>query len=275
VSLSLFSLGRAGAIDSCAWGREECKVALGDHPGDSHDNGEPMQTVRWQAGSDMAADLNSALAARAQVVVCDLRSASVSASDVLETLRPVIRYLRDWPGAGVVVVCPVYSEVRSAVRSMIRPPTLVLSESADEGLEQLISQLPPLQRTELHLSARLTSARASRLFVARSLLDWRLLSLVAGASLVVSELVTNAVVHAGSAVDVTLSRADGRVQMLVSDNGAGRPEARFDEPERHVFGGRGLLLVQAVTRGWGVFPARAGGKTVWAVFDVPSRPDEA
>jgi Histidine kinase-like ATPase domain len=250
-------------------------VALGEHPGDSHANGEPMQTVRWQAGSDLAADVNSALAARAQVVVCDLRSASVSASDVLETLRPVTRYLRDWPGAGVVVVCPVYSEVRSAVRSMIRPQTLVLSESADEGLEQLYSRLPSLQRTELHLAAQLTSARASRMFVARSLFNWQLHSLVAGASLVVSELVTNAVVHAASAVVVTLSRADGRVQMLVSDQGAGQPEARFDEPERHVFGGRGLLLVQAATRGWGVFPGRSGGKTVWAVFDAPTRPTEA
>jgi hypothetical protein len=250
-------------------------VALGEHPGDSLDHSKPMQTVTWVAGSDLAGDLNGALADRAQVVVCDLQSASVSASDVVEILRPVTHYLRDWPGAGVVVICPPYSEVRSAVRSMIRPQTLVLSESADDGLEQLYSQLPSLQRTELHLAAQLTSPRASRRFVARSLFNWQLHSLVAGASLVVSELVANAVVHAASAVDITLSRADGRVQMLVSDQGAGQPEARFDEPERHVFGGRGLLLVEAATRGWGVFPVRSGGKTVWAVFDAPSRPNEA
>jgi histidine kinase-like protein len=262
-------------MDSYACGREERKMALREHPGDSLDTGEPLQIVNVQAGSDMTAELLGALGDGAQVVVCDLRSASVSGAAVVEMLRPVTRFLSDWPGAGVVVICPVYSEVRSAVRSMIRPHTLVLSESADEGLDQLNLRLPPLERVELHLAAQLTSARASRMFVARSLLDWHLLPLVAGASLVVSELVTNAVVHAASAVDVTLSRADGRVQMLVSDKGAGHPAARFDEPERHVFGGRGLLLVEAATRGWGVFPARSGGKTVWAVFDVPSRPNEA
>lgn len=249
------------------------KVGLLEHPGESLDGGELMLTANGQPGSDMAADLFAALADGAQVVVCDLRSASVSTSDAVAMLHPVTRYLSAWPGAGVVVICPAYSKVRSALRSMTRPHTLVLSESAEEGLDQLYSRLPPLQQTQVHLAAQLTSPRASRLFVARSLLDWHLISLVAGASLVVSELVTNAVVHAASTVDVTLSRADGRIQMLVADQGAGHPQPRVDEPEQHVLGGRGLLLVQAVTRGWGVLPARPGGKTVWAIFDVPAKPN--
>jgi anti-sigma regulatory factor (Ser/Thr protein kinase) len=247
-------------------------VGLREHPGDGLDGGAPTPTVSWQAGSDLGADLFGALSDGVRVVVCDLRTAPVSAAEVVEILRPVTRYLSDWPGAGMAVVCSADSEIRSALRSMTRPHTLVLSESADEGLDQLYPRLPPLQRRELHLAARMTSPRASRLFVARALLDWEYRSLVARASLVVSELVTNAVVHAASAVDVALSRADGRVQMLVSDQGAGHPEPRFDDPQYAVVGGRGLLLVNASTRAWGVFPA-SGGKTVWTVFDVPSRPN--
>jgi Histidine kinase-like ATPase domain len=250
---------------------EKGKVEPQQHPGESYQHGKLTLTVNGQAGPDIGADLLGALADGAQVVVCDLRSASVSGSDTVEMLRPVISYLSDWPGAGVVVICPVYSEIRSAVSSMACPRTLVLSGSAEQGREQLYSRLPALQRAELHLTAQLTSPRASRVFVARSLLDWQLMSLVSAASLVVSELVTNAVVHAASAVDITLSRADRRVQMMVRDQGAGHPEPRVDEPEEHVLGGRGLQLVQAATRGWGVLPARSGGKTVWAVLDVPSR----
>jgi anti-sigma regulatory factor (Ser/Thr protein kinase) len=249
-------------------------VGLREHPEDSLGSGEPKATVNGRAGTELVADLFGALADGAQVAVCDLRTAQVSAGYVVEMLSPVARYLGDWPGAGVAVVCPAYSEIRSALRSMTRPHTLVLSGSADEGMDQLHSRLPQLQRTELHLAAQLTSPRASRLFVTRALLDWHLTSLVAKASLVVSELVTNAVVHAASAVDVTLSRADGRVQMLVRDQGAGHPRRRIYEPENGGVGGRGLLLVNAAARAWGVFPA-SGGKAVWVVFDVPSRPNDA
>jgi anti-sigma regulatory factor (Ser/Thr protein kinase) len=210
------------------------------------------------------------LADGAQVVVCDLTTVPVSASDAVEMMRPVARYLSDWPAAGVVVICPPRSETWAALVSTPRPDTLVLCESTDAGLERLGPRLPLMARTELHLAAQLTSARAARQFIAHALLDWQLIPLAGPASLVVSELVTNAVVHAASSVDVTLSRADGRVQLMVRDHGAGYPEARFDEPEEHVLGGRGLLLVRAATRGWGVLPARSAGKTVWAVFDAPT-----
>ncbi|HWL97347.1 MAG TPA: ATP-binding protein [Nocardioidaceae bacterium] len=249
-------------------------MGLREHPGDGLDGGARTPPVNGRAGSDLGADLFGALADGVQVAVCDLRTSPVSAGYVVEMLSPVVRYLGDWPGAGVAVVCPPYSEIRSALRSMTRPHTLVLSDSAGEGMDQLHSRLPPLQRTELHLAAQLASPRASRLFVTRALLDWHLTSLVAKASLVVSELVTNAVVHAASAVDVTLSRADGRVQMLVRDQGAGHPQPRSYEPEHGVVGGRGLLLVSAAARAWGVFPA-SGGKAVWVVFDVPSPPNDA
>jgi len=197
-----------------------------------------------------------------QVAVCDLRTAQVSAGYAVEMLSPVARYLADWPGAGVAVVCPAYSEIRSALRSMTRPHTLVLSESADDGMDQLHSRLPPLQRTELHLAAQLTSPRASRLFVTRALLDWHLTSLVAKASLVVSELVTNAVIHARSACSVRLTWRDDAVRVDVSDDGDGSPDpqlaSEYDEE------GRGLFLISAMSTAWGVEPADGGGKSIWA-----------
>jgi anti-sigma regulatory factor (Ser/Thr protein kinase) len=209
-----------------------------------------------------------ALADGAQVVVCDLRAAALSPTDVLEMLRPVARYLAAWPGAGVVVVCPTDGKARALSQALTLPKSLVLTTSPETGLGRLSALLPPMVRVELDVEARMTSARTSRRFVARSLLHWRLTPLIGSASLVATELVTNAVVHAASAMHITLSRAGHTVQLTVRDHGKGDPLARLDDPPDHFLTGRGLLLVQETARDWGVLPARPTGKTVWAVFDA-------
>jgi Histidine kinase-like ATPase domain len=231
----------------------------------------PERTVtgHGQAVSELARELTWALAEQPRVLVCDLTAMPVSALDAAQLFAPVVRYLADWPGAGVVVVSTPDAQVWAGLVSHPMPQTLILSESREAGVAELQGLLPSLRRADTRLDARLTAPRTARLFTARSLLGWELMPLVSSACLVVSELVTNAVVHAASEVDLTLSRADGRVQMTVRDHGAGHPTPRLEEPDSDYLGGRGLLLVQHSTRGWGVFPAEAEGKTVWAIFDAP------
>jgi hypothetical protein len=89
--------------------------------------------------------------------------------------------------------------------------------------------------------------------------------LVDDAVLLTSELVTNAVVHAGTPVQVTCRLADGAVEVVVSDGQPGRlvPEAPEPQPvptERT--GGRGLLLPAALASAWGVAYGRSS-KAVW------------
>jgi Histidine kinase-like ATPase domain len=236
---------------------------------DSADLGNDWTVIgHGQPIRELSQELFWALAEEPRLVVCDLTAMPVSAPDGIDLFAPILRYLADWPGVGVVVVTGPDTDVRAGLKSLPLPPTLVVSESRDAGLDELRPQLPSLGRVGTHLTARLSAPRTARRFTVQSLLAWKLMTLVAPASLVVSELVTNAVVHAASTVELALSRADGRLQMTVRDHGVGHPHARFEAPEEHFLGGRGLLLVQATTRGWGVFPARAEGKTVWAVFDA-------
>jgi anti-sigma regulatory factor (Ser/Thr protein kinase) len=77
--------------------------------------------------------------------------------------------------------------------------------------------------------------------------------------LCVSELVTNAVLHAGTACVLTVVVTGPHVRLAVRDSGAALPAPR--EPE--INGGRGLRILAQIARDWGVEPHPLG-KTVWA-----------
>ena len=117
-----------------------------------------------------------------------------------------------------------------------------------------------------------TAAAAARRFVRDTLQAWVVTGaaadghgLVDDAVLLTSELVTNAVVHAGTPVQVTCRLAAGAVEVVVRDGHPARlvPEAADDGPgptERT--GGRGLLLPAALASAWGVAYGRTS-KAVW------------
>jgi Histidine kinase-like ATPase domain len=89
--------------------------------------------------------------------------------------------------------------------------------------------------------------------------------LVDDAVLLTSELVTNAVVHAGTPVQVTCRLTDDAVEVVVRDGQPARlvPEAAEDElSEAERTGGRGLLLPAALASAWGVAYGHSS-KAVW------------
>jgi len=79
-------------------------------------------------------------------------------------------------------------------------------------------------------------------------------------AIVVTELATNAVIHARSVFAVTVLIQEDTVRVAVRDHSTAFPQPREAAPT--ALGGRGLGLVGAVAR-WGV-EAVTGGKTVWA-----------
>ena len=83
--------------------------------------------------------------------------------------------------------------------------------------------------------------------------------------LVVSELVTNAVLHGGDPITLTLDVGDV-VLVVVSDGGEGVPRAGDGGPDGE--GGRGLAMVAGVVSDWGVRVDENPGKEVWALLSV-------
>lgn len=83
--------------------------------------------------------------------------------------------------------------------------------------------------------------------------------------LLTSELVTNAVRHGTGPVCVTVAWDDGRVRVEVEDQS---PEWPVVQPvDRDAVNGRGLILVESLSSGWGVL-AGGTGKTVWFTLDA-------
>ncbi|TVL92657.1 PAS domain S-box protein [Streptomyces sp. SAJ15] len=119
------------------------------------------------------------------------------------------------------------------------------------------------------------SVASARTFVRDTLQGWGLADVVDDAVVLTSELVTNAVVHAGTAAEVVCVRAEDGVRVEVGDRyperelpleGNGR---QYANPDRE--GGRGLLLCAALASRWGV-EYTAARKRVWFQLDLPDRP---
>ncbi|QKW21836.1 SpoIIE family protein phosphatase [Kitasatospora sp. NA04385] len=122
------------------------------------------------------------------------------------------------------------------------------------------------------------SAAAARGFVRDALLGWGVPEVVDDAVVLVSELVTNAVVHAGTAAEVACLREEDTVRIEVSDRHPERGlpsfanvtmnSERYADPDGE--GGRGLLMCSALSSSWGVEYA-AGRKTVWFRLALPEQ----
>ncbi|MGP3735965.1 SpoIIE family protein phosphatase [Streptomyces sp. GDS52] len=137
-------------------------------------------------------------------------------------------------------------------------------------------------RADAALSGGSLAPGTARALVRSALADWteralpgaEHLTTRAGddATLIASELVTNAVVHAGTEVRLTcrLEEESGALVVEVTDRHpsraphGGEPEAPPYESPEH---GRGLRLVAALSEAWGI-TYRPGTKTVWARIPV-------
>ncbi|MFE5818918.1 SpoIIE family protein phosphatase [Streptomyces sp. NPDC056479] len=107
----------------------------------------------------------------------------------------------------------------------------------------------------------------ARRFTARTLRHWHVQEAADAVLLVVSELVTNALVHTQGAVRLDLVLRGNRVRVSVSDSSPRAP-AKPVIVDWESTGGRGLLLVEAVSDAYGTVPV-AGGKQVWSEITVP------
>jgi anti-sigma regulatory factor (Ser/Thr protein kinase) len=120
----------------------------------------------------------------------------------------------------------------------------------------------------LTLPAELMSVREGRYFARDALTEWGYERLADDVQLCVSELITNAVRHAGTELVLTLlvdTQLTVEVRDAVPELGAPAPQPA-DDPLAS--SGRGLHIVAAISTDWGVTRV-SGGKAVWFTLPLP------
>src|SRR5206468_1737660 len=116
------------------------------------------------------------------------------------------------------------------------------------------------RRAEVTLPTDVTAPRLARRFVADTVTSWGAHDLVETAKLLASELVTNALRHAGGARLLVVQENADCIRLEVVDHGRGG--ARRRSPRIDDIGGRGLVLVEAMAARWGASPSN-GAHVVW------------
>ncbi|ACQ82275.1 putative anti-sigma regulatory factor, serine/threonine protein kinase [Beutenbergia cavernae DSM 12333] len=86
--------------------------------------------------------------------------------------------------------------------------------------------------------------------------------------LLVSEVVTNAVLHAQPPVHLTIDITAERTRVEVTDGARVVPILRNPGPDE--FNGRGIALVDAIATTWGTIMHPDGAKTVWFELRQPA-----
>ena len=140
----------------------------------------------------------------------------------------------------------------TALLALVATPTAFERVPASDGDNVVMVELP----------ADTASPARARALVSDVLHRWQLAELEEAATLLVSELVTNGVRHAGTGMRLVLTRQTStQIRVAVTDK-APAADVRPRESDNAAEGGRGLFLVEHLSTGWGSV-ADGAGKTVW------------
>jgi anti-sigma regulatory factor (Ser/Thr protein kinase) len=141
-----------------------------------------------------------------------------------------------------------------AVGAEIAPPPV--------GIPEGVSGYPVVVMMSEPLPADLTAPARARALLRASLADWGLSGQVDDAEIVVSELVANAIRHGTVPIRLTVGTGGDVLLVSVEDGDSVHPPLPRTAGEFDT-GGRGLLLVGAMSQRWGWSPTD-NGKAVWA-----------
>lgn len=119
-------------------------------------------------------------------------------------------------------------------------------------------------RSELTLPADARSAGVAREWARCSACQEHARDVLEEALLLITELVTNAVLHGGPPIILSMNCDGAVLHVRVRDGATAAPAVRAAGPQDE--GGRGLTLVELLTSTWGVVPVAdnyGAGKAVW------------
>ncbi|WP_030811610.1 SpoIIE family protein phosphatase [Streptomyces sp. NRRL S-337] len=171
---------------------------------------------------------------------------------------------------GMRRVCEVLAAADPADAGRVADELLGSAKRRDDDVAVLVLRYDGMRvrPTRAHWAVwRLPDAvMHARRFTGRTLRTWGVTEEMDVALLVVSELVTNAIAHTQGEVRLDLTLAADRLRIAVND-ASPRAPVKPASVDWEATGGRGLLLVEAMSASWGSVPL-SGGKQVWSEISL-------
>lgn len=195
------------------------------------------------------------------VLIVDVAGLAVAQAGAVHAFADAMAQAGEWPEVRMVLAGPdpalalLLDGSRVAQRFLVRPDAA--------GAAAALDQRPELVGAFWHFDVSSHAPGTARAHIRRVCDRWTVDPEVReAAEIVVTELVTNAVEHATSRSVVEVERRAGSFRMTVRDYDTSTlPEAVLPPPSSAR--GRGLGMVAAISREWGVHH-HSDGKTVWA-----------
>jgi anti-anti-sigma regulatory factor len=231
----------------------------------------PVAVLRLTGLLDLAAAvelrsaMNKVLTGQPSAIVVDLAGLAVGDDIVLTVFPAVARSAAGW-GDCPVLLCAPSTALASDLERMAVDRAVPVYGSREQALTAAAAVAAP-RRIWRRLADPDTATADARELVVNACQAWHLPDMVDDAELVATELVSNAMRHAGPGVELLLVLRERFLHLSVRDGSPQPPRRSLPDPDTGE-GGRGLLLVDALTAGWGSTPMPSG-KVVWATLRLP------
>ena len=203
-----------------------------------------------------------------RAVLVDVNNLDVPAPSAWTVFASARWLVEIWPATPIHLVS-AYSEQRTTIDHIGVTRYIPLHRTLHAALDVLVDTDRVRSRARVELPSALSSLRVAREYVARSLIEWGLESLVPVATVIANVFVENVLQHTVAA-PVLMLETDGTTVTVALHDDCTRPAVRCEDPIRSGQRITGLAIVASVCRDWGSAPTRTG-KTVWAVIGPENR----
>jgi hypothetical protein len=201
-------------------------------------------------------------------MVVDLACMQTTIASLLSVFPTIADRIGNWPGAPLVLAA-ARQPLRAMLDSSAASRFVATYGTVSEALQALHAAPQPRQR-QMPLPCNPSSPRLARQLIKQTCQEWSIPEVLPDAVVVASELTENMVQHARSEGQLRLKLRRNLLSIAVADADPRPPQLRL--PGLNAAGGRGLVLVNRLSRTWGTASRLGSGKVVWAVLTVSSPP---
>jgi anti-sigma regulatory factor (Ser/Thr protein kinase) len=203
-------------------------------------------------------------------VVIDIANLAVDEDLPLTVFGVIHKHAADWPVVPVVLAAPPPRLGERLARLGLDTSLPVYSTRAEAVMRA--TGPPTIARADWDLVSGTAAPAQVRALITDVCRTWSVTQVLDAALIVVSELVTNAVVHGSGTIHVTVLLRRSQLHIVVRDGNPVPPRRAVSVVRTSAGvslddGGRGLPLVDAVCRAWGHLSSDTG-KAVWGIVDV-------